>query len=156
LRDDFCGRLHPFTDPIRTPDGGEQVQVIFSLASHGGCVIVGREAAQILPEESTLRVRLVGPEARRVAWLEAKFDLTIAEATRWVEETDRRRDRFVRDRFQRDPGDPTQYDLILNSSRLSVNQCADLMVSALQHLKSPAEAATKRPAGDGAVTAMAS
>lgn len=133
----------------------ELVQVIFSLASHGGCVIVGRGAAQILPEESTLRVRLVGPQSRRVAWLESKFDLTTAEATRWVEETDRRRDRFVRDCFRKDPTDPTQYDLILNSSRLSVTDCADLIVTALRQLKGPAAFALKSPVSKEAVAVLA-
>jgi cytidylate kinase len=111
------------------------VEVLFSLAIHGGCVIVGRAAAQVLPEETTLRVRLVEPEARRVAALQERFDVSAAEARRWLEETDRRRDRFVRDYFHQGPSDPARYDLILNSSRLSEDDCADLIVAALRRLE---------------------
>jgi cytidylate kinase len=32
-------------------------RILFSLAAHGNCVIVGRGAAQLLPEATTLRVR---------------------------------------------------------------------------------------------------
>jgi cytidylate kinase len=111
------------------------VPVLFSLAAHGGCVIVGRGAAQVLPEETTLRVRLVGPEANRLAWLQERFDLTEQQARRWVEQTDGCRDRFVRDQFGKGPGDPALYDLVLNSSRLSVPDCAALVVAALDRVK---------------------
>jgi hypothetical protein len=40
-------------------------QAILSLGAHGRCVIIGRGAAQILPAQTTLRVRLIGPRERR-------------------------------------------------------------------------------------------
>jgi hypothetical protein len=130
--------LQGFRDqPSIGPDdfAGYLVRVLGSLAVHGGCVILGRGAAQLLPEVSTLRVRLVGPQARRVASLQERFDLSAEQARRWIEETDRRRSRFVREQFHRDVDDPTQYDLILNSSRLSVRDCADLIVAALKQCR---------------------
>jgi cytidylate kinase len=134
--DRCCMQFFCEEPPISEDDYVKQlVPVLFGLAAHGGCVIVGRGAAQVLPEETTLRVRLVGPEARRVAWLQERFDLTAEQATRWVEETDRRRDRFVREQFGKDPGDPALYDLVLNSSRLSVPDCAALIVAALERVK---------------------
>lgn len=111
------------------------VHVLLSLASHGECVIVGRGAAQVLPEATTLRVRLVGPEAGRVAMLQEKFDLSADEARRWVRQTDERRGRFVRDTFHKNPDDLTGYDLVLNTCRLGVKDCADMIVNALQRMK---------------------
>jgi cytidylate kinase len=111
------------------------VQVLFSLAAHGGCVFLGRGAAQVLPKETTLRVRLVGPKAKRVAALVERFDLTADEATHWIDETDNRRDRFVRDKFRREPNDAALYDLVLNSSRLSVADCTELIVDALERVR---------------------
>jgi cytidylate kinase len=131
-----CLQVFREKPPISTDEYVSRlVWVLGSLAAHGGCVIVGRGAAQVLPAETTLRVRLVGPQGRRVASLRERFDLSEHEARRWVEETDQRRSRFVREQFHRDPDDPVQYDLILNSSRLSVADCADLIVSALMHFE---------------------
>jgi hypothetical protein len=127
---------------------GQLVRVLFSLAAHGGCVIVGRGSAQVLPAESTLRVRLIGPQASRIAALEERFDLTAEEARRWVEETDRRRSRFVREQFHRDPDDAALYDLVLNTCRLSVSDCADLIVATLKRLQPRMTGLKVRPAAE--------
>jgi cytidylate kinase len=103
-------------------------------------VIVGRGAAQILPEATTLRVRLGGPKAGRVKAIRDRFDLGAEEAERWVTETDRRRTGFVRDHFHKDPDDPANYDVTLNTCRLGVGDCADLIVTALEQLKGLREA----------------
>jgi cytidylate kinase len=117
------------------------VHVLLSLAAHGECIIIGRGAGQILPKETTLRVRLIGPEAQRIKAIQNRFDLSAEEARRWIEKTDDQRIRFVKDHFHKDPGDPAQYDLVLNSSRLSIADCADLILTAVERLQT---AATKR------------
>jgi cytidylate kinase len=110
-------------------------QVLLSLAAHGNCVIVGRGAAQILPEATTLRVRLVGPYEKRVAAIEERHDLGRVDAEREVKETDQRRRRFVMDHFHKDADDPALYDLVLNSGRLDLEDCTALIVHALERLK---------------------
>jgi cytidylate kinase len=110
-------------------------ETLLSLAAHGECVIVGRGAAQVLPAETTLRVRLVAPVAWRVEAVAGKFGVAREDAARRVETTDRERVRFVKDHFHKDPIEPTQYDLILNASRFSVGACADLIVEALHRLQ---------------------
>jgi cytidylate kinase len=112
------------------------IQTILSLGAHGQCVIVGRGAAHILPAKSTLRVRLVGLPKDRIAAMARRLNLSPEEAARKVEETDRERVRFIRDHFQFDPSDPHLYDLILNTSRWSVPQCADLIIRALHQMES--------------------
>jgi cytidylate kinase len=111
------------------------VRVLSALAAHGACVIVGRGAAQVLPQTTTLRVRLVGPEDAREAVIRNRLGLGAKEARRHVKEIDEQRTRFVRDYFHIAPDDPTDYDLWLNSCRLSVADCADLIVTALERLK---------------------
>jgi cytidylate kinase len=111
------------------------VQVLESLAALGHCVIVGRGAAQFLPEASTLRVRLVGPLEKRVAAIQGWDGLSLAAAQYEVKDKDQRRRRFVLDFFHKDPDDPTLYDLILNSGRLSLDDCTDLILEALQRLE---------------------
>jgi cytidylate kinase len=111
------------------------VETLLSLGAHGGCVIVGRGAAQVLPADATLRVRLVGPVKDRVKVVCQRYGLSDEEAKHWVEKTDRERDRFVKDHFQKDPADPRGYDLVLNSSRWGVSECAGLIIEALRRMQ---------------------
>ena len=110
-------------------------QTLFALAAHGECVIVGRGAAQVLPPETTLRVRLVGPLRDRIAAVRRRFSLSEDEAKRWVEQTDQERRAFVQDHFARDPADPAGYDLLLNVFRFTPAECADQTVTALHQLQ---------------------
>jgi len=113
------------------------VDSLMWLASHGKCVIVGRGAAQILPAETTLRVRLVAPLKDRVLVIEKKKALAPEEAGRWVARIDAERVQFVKDHFHKDPTDPRLYDLILNSARFDIDKCANLIVEALHSLRAP-------------------
>jgi cytidylate kinase len=114
------------------------VETVLSLGAHGECVLVGRGASHLLPAESTLRVRLVGPRAERIAATSRKLGISQEEAARQVETTDRERTQFVKDHFQQDPADPRNYDLVLNSSRFAPPACADLIVEALHRLQARA------------------
>jgi cytidylate kinase len=111
------------------------LKMLLSLGAHGGCVIVGRGAAQVLPPETTLRVRLLATLADRIAVISRERGLSQHEASLYVESQDRERIRFIKAHFQKDPSDPQNYDLILNSSRLSVAACADQIVDALHRLQ---------------------
>jgi cytidylate kinase len=110
-------------------------QVLLSLAAHGNCVIVGRGAAQVLPEATTLRVRLIGESDRRVAAFAQRHNLGLADAQRQVKETDQHRRRFVQEHFHKDPDDATLYDVVLNSCRLRLDDCTALIVAALEQVK---------------------
>jgi cytidylate kinase len=120
-------------------------ETLLSLAAHGECVIVGRGAAQLLPAATTLRVRLVGPVAERTEAIMGRFDLSRDEAARWIEKTDAERNRFVRDHVHKDPSDARLYDLVLNSQRFSVAECADLIIEALHRLQAHASARPPKP-----------
>ena len=112
------------------------VQTVLSLAALGRCVIVGRGSAFILPGERTLRVRLVGLADDRIEGAARRLGLSRSEAARWVEQTERDRSRFVRDHFLKDQADPHHYDLVLNSSRWSVAECAGFIVDAVNRQES--------------------
>ena len=53
-----------------------------------------------------------------------------------VETTDRERIAFIKDHFLKDPTDSRRYDLLLNTSRWSVMECADLILEAFGQLGS--------------------
>ncbi len=111
------------------------METLLSLGAQGECVLVGRGAAQALPADRTLRVRLVGALEDRVRTVCRRLGTSPEEAKRWVERTDHERVRFVKDHFRKDPTDPLGYDLVLNSSRWGVPECADLIIEALHRLQ---------------------
>jgi len=86
-------------------------------------------------------VRLVGPVAGRTEVVRQRLGVSAEEAGRWVAETDAERSRFVKDYFGKDPPDPRLYDLVLNSARFSVPECAELIIETLRRLQArpPAE-----------------
>ena len=111
------------------------LKMLLALGTHGGCVIVGRGAAHVLSPETTLRVRLVATLEDRTAVICRERGLSHHEASRYVESHDRERIRFIKAHFQKDPSDPRNYDLILNSSRFSASACADQIIDALHRLQ---------------------
>ncbi|MCC6417134.1 MAG: cytidylate kinase-like family protein [Gemmataceae bacterium] len=111
------------------------LQTILSLGAHGACVIVGRGAAQILPPDRALRVRLVGRIEDRVVAAAKHLGLSPQEARRWIEQTDHDRVRFIRDHFLKDPVPPDEYDLILSTSRWTIPECATLIIHAVRALE---------------------
>jgi cytidylate kinase len=112
---------------------------IRGLAEMGRCVIVGRGAARFLPPEHTLRVRLVADHADRVLRVAQLRHVSEREAAEWLDFTEQERDAFIRRNFGVDHADPHHYDLVLNTSRLSVDESADVIVRALAHLEKHAE-----------------
>jgi cytidylate kinase len=113
------------------------VETVLALGTHGECIIVGRGAPQILAAERTLRVRIVAPLEDRIARKAKILNISKREATRQIETIDEERTRFVESHFHRDSRDPSAYDLVLNSSRFCVDECAELIAAALKRLRAP-------------------
>jgi len=108
------------------------VKILDALAECGQCIVVGRGAAHVLPVETTLRVRLVAPLEYRVAAMGRVAGVASSDtALRKVEKMQRDQTRFVKDHFHKDPTDPANYDLVLNVSRLSIDDCALQIIDAL-------------------------
>jgi cytidylate kinase len=105
-------------------------RAILALAAQGGVVLIGRGAGLLLPAETTLNVRVLAPLADRVAYMGQWLRLTNEEAAERVRLRDARRAEFLATHFHRQPAEPHQYDLVLNSSLLGEEVCADLIVAA--------------------------
>ena len=111
------------------------IEMLLSLASHGECIIVGRGAPHVLPQESTLRVRLVAPRAFRISAIQKMRGLPADQAARWVDTADQERASFVKANFHKDLANPDLYDLIVNVARFPVPQVAGLIIAALRDLE---------------------
>lgn len=134
--------LQSFTSPKTVTDvefTRHLRETLLALSAHGNCVIVGRGATAVLPEDTTLRVRIVAPLDIRVERVRKELGLTKQDAAKQIRETDERRAEFVRTRFLKDVADVHQNDLMLNTARLSMTQCAELVIAALRQLEGAAE-----------------
>jgi cytidylate kinase len=105
-------------------------RIVLALGAEGEVVIIGRGAGCLLPRESTLHVRIVAPLEDRIAYMSQWQRMTIAEATEEVRLRDERRAEFLTTHFHRQPSDIYQYDLLLNSSLLGGELCAEIIAQA--------------------------
>jgi len=108
----------------------ELARVVLALGAQGECVVIGRGAGRILPAESTLDVRIIAPLTDRIAYMSQRLRLSLEATAEEVKQRDRQRAEFIATHFHRQPADIYQYDLILNSSHLGEEICAELIAQA--------------------------
>jgi cytidylate kinase len=119
-------------DLSRHPSIMELARMVLSLGVSGEVVLLGRGAGYILPPRTTLHVRLIAPLADRIAYMSQWLRLTHEEAVAQVRLRDSRRAEFISTHFHRKPSDIYQYDLLLNTTLLGEELCADMIVRAAQ------------------------
>lgn len=105
--------------------------VVVGIARRGG-IIVGRGANLLLRDNpKVLHLRVVGSAevcARRVAQREG---ITLEKACERVIEVNRERETFIYSLYKSKADDSLNFDLVLNSDRLSIGQMSALAVEAL-------------------------
>lgn len=102
-------------------------RVALTLGALGEAVLLGRGAGHVLPPANTLHVRIVAPRADRIAYMSQWLRLTPREAEKQVDLRDDRRNQYLLDHFSVEASDPIHYDLVLNSSLLGEELCAELI-----------------------------
>lgn len=105
-------------------------RVVQTLDRKGGAVVVGRGGQFIVDAERALRLRVVCPHQVRVAGYAEREELTEREAEQAVDSVERDRRTFIRQHYDRDITDPSNYDLVLNSATLSESAAADVVIAA--------------------------
>jgi cytidylate kinase len=108
------------------------LDTVLSLAARGECVIVGRGASQILPPALAIRVRLVADFADRARTMMRELSCTLEEAERQVKALDQQRATFIKNHFHSDVAAPENYDLLLNTSRLDIDTCSQIIITVLE------------------------
>ncbi len=108
-------------------------QVILEYAEAGEVVIVGRGAQVILRDTpGVLRVKINASEATRIQRVMERVNVDFKEAERQVQQSDRERARYLKHFYGVDWQDPTLYDLILNTDKLSLEKAVALIITAAQ------------------------
>ena len=107
------------------------MKVVGTIGKHGRAVVVGRGANFILPPEKRFAVRIVADQTWRIQNVAKEFDITPDEAKRRVMRTESDRRAFIRKYFNADIADPTNYDLVVNTATLDLDDTVKVISSAL-------------------------
>lgn len=107
-----------------------QKQLIENIAMREDAVIVGRAGSWILKDNEDVRVLsafIVGSFEDRVNRAMKNSKMTLAQAKRFVKKTDKQRGDFYYYITKQSWEDYTNYQLVLNSEKLGVEKCVDLL-----------------------------
>jgi cytidylate kinase len=102
-------------------------------AARGNAVIVGRGAAAILgARPDVLRLFVYAPREWRVERVARAAGTPHEIAEGELDRVDRARSAYIKDRYGLAFGDPRNYDLCIDASRIDAAECAALVVAAVR------------------------
>ncbi len=102
-------------------------------AARGNAVIVGRGAAAILgARPDVLRLFVYAPREWRIDRVARAIGTRHEVAEAELDRVDRARSAYIKDRYGLAFGDPRNYDLCIDASRIDAAQCAALVVAAVR------------------------
>ena len=107
------------------------MKVIGTIGQHGRAVVVGRGANFILLPEKRFSVRVTAPLEMRTQNVARQFGVDYEEAKRRVIRTEANRKSFVRKYFYADINDPLNYDMVINTAGISMEQSVNAICGVL-------------------------
>ncbi len=112
------------------------LKVIGAIGRQGRAVIVGRGGHAILPPDRCFRVRFVAPLDHRVRFMSQLWSIPEDETRSRVIALEAERAKFMRQHFNADIDDPTQYDLIVNTMTMTESQAVETVLGGFRARKS--------------------
>ena len=110
------------------------MKIIGTIGKHGRAVIVGRGANFVLPPEQRLSVRVIAPLKTRLLNVSQEFSVSVDKARPRVLKTESNRKAFIKKYFNDNIGHPLNYDLIINTGTLSIDDAVNAVSGALSQL----------------------
>jgi cytidylate kinase len=105
-------------------------RIIREAASEGRAVLVGRGAQALLAQRpDALHVYVVASKPWRMKLAVERLGVEPGSVEQVVDDTDRRRDQYVRTYYRRRRQDPAIYDLVVNAERLGFEGAAGVIVA---------------------------
>src|ERR1051326_8859455 len=103
-------------------------RIIAEAAAHGRVVLVGRGAPALLAQSpEALHVYVVASKPWRMRLAVERLGADPAQAEQVLDDTDRRRDQYVRTDYGRHRDDVLNYDLVVNTEKLGIEGAAGLV-----------------------------
>ncbi len=111
-------------------------EVVEGLARQGNVIIVGRGAnLALLSYRNVFNLRLVADFAVRVERVMQREGISESEARKRISESDYAREAYYRYLFNVMPDDPLVYDIILNTSRVTMEEAAAMITAAFEAVR---------------------
>lgn len=105
-------------------------EIIQEYVKKGSCVIVGRSANFLLNEEDSLNVYIYSDVKNRISYATRHYEIDEKDAKKMIEKTDHERKMHALSFYNKEWGNKNNYDLLLNSGKLGIEKCVELIVNA--------------------------
>ena len=107
----------------------ERIRAMASESKDKDLIILGLGGSVLLAGyPNAVHIRVTASESTRLNTIARKYRITAAEASEVLDIGDRKHKRFVKTVYGKDITSPELFDLILNTDRLSVDECVDAIV----------------------------
>ena len=132
----FVGAEAGVHGPVSAPQSGQDARrksdaLLMRMARSGRGVVLGRAAVAVLRDDArVLRVRLYGPPERRIEQAVRTFGVAREVAANAVRELDRAHDAYLHTYYGADIDDPALYHLMIDSTAVPIDACAQIIASA--------------------------
>jgi cytidylate kinase len=128
----------PFLDmPLNHKFFLAQFDSIKKIAQQESCVIVGRCADYALAgEEDCLNIFVHANLEDRIKWVSKRMNITESKAKDQIQKNDKQRASYYNYYTSKKWGDSRGYDLALNTSKLTTDQCVDLIIQYREFMNS--------------------
>jgi len=110
------------------------MKIIGTIGKHGRAVIVGRGANFVLPSDKRLSIRVIAPLETRLKNVSQAYNVAMEDAKPRILKTESDRKAFVKKYFNDDITNPLNYDLIINTGLLNIDDAANAVKGALSEL----------------------
>jgi len=107
--------------------------ILREMGNIGNTVIVGRGGqAELKDYPNVLNVRVIADSETRIARIEQDSKVGRHQAVKMLKQSDKEQAEYVKHFFLMDISDPELYDLVINTSRISPDVAANLIVQAVR------------------------
>ena len=107
----------------------ERIREIASKSKDKDVIILGMGGSVLLAGfPGALHIRVTASETTRLNTIARKYHIKADEAIEVLNIADRKHKKFVKTVYGKDITEPEQFDLILNTDRLSVDECVDAII----------------------------
>lgn len=112
-----------------------EAEVIKELATHP-CIILGRCASEILKDQpNVFNVYVSADKEDRIRRIMTKESLSYEDAKEMLNENDRKRSDYYYENTGKVWGDVNNYHMILDTTKLGIENCADIMMKYFERLE---------------------
>ncbi len=109
--------------------------VVMEFARKGNVVLIGRAGQRILAGfPGALHVRLIAPLDLRIQRIAKEQNISLDSARAQIEASDAHRRQYLKRYYQADWDDPSLYDLIINTGRITSQAASELICLAARQI----------------------